>query len=52
VAGGSDTAQRTKVALGRSSVNTIEVKSGLSEGDRVVLSDMSAWDASETVRLR
>jgi len=33
-------------------VNTIEVKNGLSEGDRVVLSDMSAWDASETVRLR
>ena len=52
VAAGSDTAQRTRVALGRSSVNTIEVKSGLSEGDRVVLSDMSAWDASETVRLR
>jgi HlyD family secretion protein len=52
VAPGSDTAQRTKVALGRSSVNTIEVKGGLSEGDRVVLSDMSAWDASETVRLR
>ena len=52
VAGGSDTAQRTRVALGRSSVNTIEVRGGLSEGDRVVLSDMSAWDASETVRLR
>ena len=52
LAPGSDTAQRTRVALGRSSVNTIEVKSGLSEGDRVVLSDMSAWDTSETVRLR
>ena len=52
VAPGSDTAQRTRVALGRSSVNTIEVKGGLNEGDRVVLSDMSAWDASETVRLR
>ncbi len=48
---GQRPAQRTRVALGRSSVNTIEVKSGLSEGDRVVLSDMSAWDASETVRL-
>jgi HlyD family secretion protein len=52
LAAGSDTAQRTRVALGRSSVNTIEVKGGLSEGDRVVLSDMSAWDTSETVRLR
>jgi HlyD family secretion protein len=48
----SDLAQRTRVALGRSSVNTIEVKSGLSEGDRVVLSDMSAWDSNETVRLK
>jgi len=52
LAPGSDSAQRTRVTLGRSSVNTIEVKGGLSEGDRVVLSDMSAWDASETVRLR
>jgi HlyD family secretion protein len=48
----SDLAQRTRVALGRSSVNTIEVKSGLAEGDRVVLSDMSAWDSNETVRLK
>ena len=52
LAPGSDTAQRTRVALGRSSVNTIEVKSGLAEGDRVVLSDMSAWDSNETVRLK
>jgi HlyD family secretion protein len=52
LASGSDTASRTRVALGRSSVNTIEVKSGLAEGDRVVLSDMSAWDSNDTVRLR
>jgi HlyD family secretion protein len=52
LAPGSDNAQRTRVALGRSSVNAIEVKGGLAEGDRVILSDMSAWDSNETVRLR
>jgi HlyD family secretion protein len=45
-------AQRVQVALGKSSVNAIEVKSGLNAGDQVVLSDMSAWDAFERVRLR
>ena len=45
-------ASRVQVSLGKSSVNAIEVKSGLNEGDRVVLSDMSAWDAFEKVRLR
>jgi HlyD family secretion protein len=45
-------ANRVQVALGKSSVNAIEVKSGLNVGDQVVLSDMSAWDAFEKVRLR
>src|SRR6266540_1829562 len=36
-------ANRVTVQLGRAGVNTIEVKSGLSEGDEVILSDMSAW---------
>ena len=45
-------ATRTQVQLGRSSVNTIEVMSGLAEGDQVVLSDMSAWDQFDRVRLR
>jgi HlyD family secretion protein len=48
----SGDASRAQVALGRSSVNAIEVKSGLNEGDQVVLSDMSAWDAFDRVRLR
>jgi HlyD family secretion protein len=48
----SGTATRVQVSLGKSSVNSIEVKSGLNEGDRVVLSDMSAWDAYNRVRLR
>jgi HlyD family secretion protein len=45
-------ASRVQVSLGKSSVNAIEVKSGLNVGDRVVLSDMSAWDAFERVRFR
>jgi HlyD family secretion protein len=44
-------ASRIQVRLGRSSVNTIEVLDGLEEGDRVILSDMSAWDSAERVRL-
>jgi HlyD family secretion protein len=46
-----DHATRVPVALGRSSVNTIEVVSGLDEGDQVILTDMSAWDAFDRVRL-
>jgi HlyD family secretion protein len=45
-------ASRVQVRLGVSSVNAIEVLSGLEEGDRVVLSDMSAYDAFDRVRLR
>jgi HlyD family secretion protein len=45
-------AERAQVRVGRSSVNTIEITSGLNAGDQVVLSDMSAWDAVDRVRLR
>ena len=45
-------AERVQVFLGKSSVNAIEVKQGLTAGDQVVLSDMSAWDAFPKVRLR
>jgi HlyD family secretion protein len=45
-------AGRLQVQLGRSSVNTIEILNGLSEGDQVVLSDMSAWDQFDRIRLR
>ena len=40
-----------QVKLGRSSVNTIEILSGLQVGDQVILSDMSAWDAFNRIRL-
>ncbi len=45
-------ATRAQVQLGRSSVNTIEVLGGLAEGDQVLLSDMSAWDQFDRVRVR
>ena len=44
-------ATRTPVELGRSSVNTIEIIRGLKEGDQVILSDMSRWDANDHIRL-
>jgi multidrug resistance efflux pump len=47
-----ETAERVKVQLGRSSVTTIEVLRGLNEGDVVILSDMSRWDAVDRVRLK
>jgi HlyD family secretion protein len=45
-------ASRSQVRLGRTSVNTVEIVEGLSVGDKVILSDMSAWDAFDRVRLR
>ena len=45
-------ATRVQVKLGRASVNTIEVVQGLNVKDKVILSDMSAWDAHDRVRLR
>ncbi|NIR43284.1 MAG: HlyD family efflux transporter periplasmic adaptor subunit [Gemmatimonadetes bacterium] len=47
-----DAAVRVTVRLGRSSVNTIEIVDGLQVGDEVILSDMSAWDSYDRVRLR
>lgn len=45
-------AVRVQVKLGRSSVNTIEILEGLQPGDQVILSDMSAQDNYDRVRLR
>ncbi|MGO4880523.1 MAG: efflux RND transporter periplasmic adaptor subunit [Bryobacteraceae bacterium] len=44
-------ANRVQVTLGRASVNSIEVRAGLNVGDRVILSDMSAWDQYERIKL-
>src|SRR5262249_44064034 len=44
-------ALRTPVHFGRSSVNTIEILSGLNVGDQVILSDTSAYDSHDRIRL-
>lgn len=49
-AGGRE-AERVPVRLGRSSVNTIEILSGLELGDTILLNDMSQYDAHDRVRL-
>jgi HlyD family secretion protein len=46
------TAVRVQVQLGRSSVSTIEVVQGLNESDQVILSDTSAWDSYDRIRLK
>jgi len=45
-------AVRVNVKLGRSSINAVEILEGLKPGDKVILSDMSAWDAFDRIRLR
>ncbi len=45
-------AVRVNVKLGKTSVNTVEILQGLRVGDKVILSDMSAWDAVDRIRLR
>ena len=45
-------ATRVNVKLGRSSVTTMEVLSGLQVGDKVILSDMSQWDNVDRIRLK
>ena len=44
-------ATRVPVKVGRASVNFIQVIEGLKEGDTVILSDMSRYDAVDRVRL-
>jgi multidrug efflux pump subunit AcrA (membrane-fusion protein) len=45
-------AERVSVQTGRSSVNMIEITEGLEEGDQIILSDMSRWDAADRLALR
>ena len=44
-------ADRVKVRFGRGSVGTVEVRNGLRAGDRIILSDTSAYDNAEQIRL-
>ncbi|HTX42501.1 MAG TPA: HlyD family efflux transporter periplasmic adaptor subunit [Acidobacteriaceae bacterium] len=45
------TATRVQVQVGKASTTEIQILSGLNEGDRVILSDMSRYDATDKVRL-
>jgi HlyD family secretion protein len=45
------TATRVTVKLGVASVSTIEILEGLKVGDKVILSDMSAMDSHDRIRL-
>ena len=45
-------ATRVRVRIGKVSVNSIEILEGLQEGDEVILSDMSASDAYDRIRLK
>jgi HlyD family secretion protein len=44
-------ASRVNVKFGRASVSSIEILEGLKEGDKVILSDMSAQDQYSRIRL-
>lgn len=48
---GTNEAVRVRVGLGQASVSTIVVKEGLDVGDEVILSDTSAWDSADRIRL-
>lgn len=45
------TATRTQVKVGKAAVTQIQIISGLKEGDKVILSDMSRYDNTDKVRL-
>jgi HlyD family secretion protein len=44
-------AVRVPVEIGRTSVNAVEIVKGLTAGDQVILSDTSAWDDNDRIRL-
>jgi HlyD family secretion protein len=50
--GDSNVASRVPVQLGKSSVNLIQIVNGLQVGDKVILSDTSAFDQNDRVRLK
>ncbi|HVT98921.1 MAG TPA: HlyD family efflux transporter periplasmic adaptor subunit [Acidobacteriaceae bacterium] len=45
------TATRVQVQVGKASTTEIQIMSGLNDGDRVILSDMSRYDNTDKVRL-
>ncbi len=49
---GGGSARRVNVELGRASTRQIEIVSGLKEGDRIIVSDSSAWESHDQILLR
>jgi HlyD family secretion protein len=52
IVNGGDEAIRVPVVLGKSSVNAVQVVSGLKPGDKVILSDMAQYDNVDRVRIK
>lgn len=48
---GSNVAERTSVRFGAGSTDRIEVRSGVEEGDRVILSDTGRWSRYQQIRI-
>ncbi|HET7369244.1 MAG TPA: efflux RND transporter periplasmic adaptor subunit [Gammaproteobacteria bacterium] len=46
-----DIARRTKVELGRTSANAVQIVAGLKPGDRVIVSDTSQWSQYDRIEL-
>jgi HlyD family secretion protein len=44
-------AHRRQIHLGKASASTIQIVSGLKEGERVILSDVSAWSGSSSIEI-
>ncbi|HYC92581.1 MAG TPA: HlyD family efflux transporter periplasmic adaptor subunit [Thermoanaerobaculia bacterium] len=47
-----DRAERVKVDFGRASATSIEVRSGLAPGDRVIVSDDSSYDKYDEIKIQ
>lgn len=47
-----DAAQRVNVQFGRASTRQIEVLAGLKPGDKVIVSDVSAWESHSNILIR
>jgi hypothetical protein len=52
VTGGDTDARRVAVRFGRAAPPLIEVVSGLSAGDRIIVSELGGWETFERLRLR
>ncbi len=48
----SGLATRVQVRLGRTSVNQVEILAGLAPGDQIIVSDISAWDRHDRLKIK